>query len=353
MGTPVSALASTLSSAGSAAAGAGGLIGAVSSLLPTTQTGKFHNTATASSDSLNTQAEIGSTTSKGTEKNKGIKTTSGTTDNIGTERSSASQTQSGKQTGLQAFSGAENTTTTQTMLTDPAAMRIVNLMLQGDAGIPGLQQVVSGERNAGVFNSSTNQMLLNNLAATISGEVARLSAPTVSKENLGSSSTTTDQSNQSTADSISTVLNNLAQISKGAENTDSTNTIESTVLNALMGLATQSTDQSQESQGTSKTKTSKCPVSLVFCGLLGLADNCAELETLRTFRDTQLTAVETSAYYEFGARYYGTLETVPVVDYPGKLQEFKLIYLDPFFVALEEGNLEKAKQLYEQAIKSV
>lgn len=353
MGTPVSALAQTLSSAGKAASGAGGLIGAVSNLLPTTQTGKYHNTATASSDTLNTQAELGSTSSKGTEKTKGAKDTKNVTDNSGTEKSSATQTQTGTQSGVQSFSGAENTTTTQTMLTDPAVMRIVNLMLQGDGGLPGLQQIVSGERNAGIFNSSTNELLLNNLAATISGEVARLSAPTVSKENLGASSTTSNQTNQSTADTVSTVLNNLSQIASGKERTEGINTIESTVLNALMGLGTQSNEQSSESQGTSKSKTSKCPKILIFVGILGLADDCEELMVLREYRDSQLTAQEIKTYYEFGGRYYEYLGSTPIVEWKHTLLRLKSTYTDPALKAINQGQYKEAKEIYQELIRSV
>jgi len=228
-------------------------------------------------------------------------------------------------------------------------------MLQGDGGIPGLQQIVSGERNAGVFNSSTNEMLLNNLAATISGEVARLSAPTVSKENLGSSSTTSNQSNQTTADTVSTVLNNLSQIASGKERTEGTNTIESTVLNALMGLGTQSTDQSSESQGTSKTKTKKFPsaVGFIVFGLMGATMNDPVFAGSTKFAREELTRSEKADYCRFSKRLVMHLKQTPITEYTATLTALKDSYVVPIIEAHKEGEIERAKNLFHQMVKSV
>lgn len=253
MGTPASALGA----AGGAASGAAGLITAIGSLLPTTQTGNFHNTGTASSDTLNQQLQLDSSNTTGTEKSKGTKGTKSNTSSSGTESNTSSQVSNAIQQGIQQFSGAQNITTEQTQLSTDAVMRVVNLMLQGNGSVPGLQETVLGERNAGIFNSSTTQLLVDNLLANVGGEVARLSAPKVTSENLGASSTTTDNTTKTVSDTIANIVSNLNQAATGSENTTNQTDLTQQVLNALVGLGSQQTDQENESQGTSKTKTKK------------------------------------------------------------------------------------------------
>lgn len=177
MAEPTSALAGSIGQIGGAIGGIGSLVSGISSLLPTTQ------------------------------------------------KSSSN------------FSGATNTRTQQTNFDEDAVKRIIDIMLQSTDG---LQAVNAPERASGLFDTSTTQLLTNNLLATIGGEVARLTAPTTVTENLGPYNTRT------------------------------------------------------------KTKSSKCFITTAVCTYMGLGDDCKELETLRKFRDTYMKenhAEEITQYY--------------------------------------------------------
>lgn len=123
------------------------------------------------------------------------------------------------------FSGATNKRTQQTDFDEDAVKRIIDIMLQSTDG---LQAMNAPERASGLFDTSTTQLLTNNLLATIGGEVARLTAPTTVTENLGPYNTQT------------------------------------------------------------KTKSSKCFITTAICKALNKPDNCEELELLRNFRDTYM-----------------------------------------------------------------
>lgn len=165
MAEPTSALAGSIGQIGGAIGGVGQIIGGISSLMPTTQ------------------------------------------------KSSSS------------FSGATNKRTQQTGFDEDAVKRIIDIMLQSTDG---LQAMNAPERASGLFDTSTTQLLTNNLLATIGGEVARLTAPTTVTEDLGPYNTQT------------------------------------------------------------KTKSSKCFITTAVCNHLGLPDDCKELETLRKFRDNYM-----------------------------------------------------------------
>lgn len=88
-----------------------------------------------------------------------------------------------------------NTTTTgnvggstqsqQTILSPEAINALVKSIMEGSSG---LASVASGQKGAGLYNSSTNQLLTNDLISRTSGEVAARSAPTVTT-NSGSKNT--------------------------------------------------------------------------------------------------------------------------------------------------------------------
>ena len=137
--------------------------------------------------------------------------TFGTEATTGQESSTARSTAKGKSEALETFSGQENIVEQRTLLDVPATMRIINLMLQGDAGIKGLQETAGGERVAGLYNSSTNQLLLDNLLATVGGEVARISAPVVKKEALGETSTKQQMSKEELTDAITEAFSNMSK----------------------------------------------------------------------------------------------------------------------------------------------
>lgn len=68
------------------------------------------------------------------------------------------------------------TQTSQTMLSNEAVQAMLNQILGGNSG---LANVASGEKASGIYNSSTRQMLINDLLARSTGEVAARGAPTV------------------------------------------------------------------------------------------------------------------------------------------------------------------------------
>lgn len=74
-------------------------------------------------------------------------------------------------------SGGTTTTTEQTMLSSDAVSALMRQALEGNSG---LSQLLSGQASAGLYNSSTNQLLVNDLMARISTNIAAQTAPKVS-----------------------------------------------------------------------------------------------------------------------------------------------------------------------------
>lgn len=206
--------------------------------------------------------------------------TSGIEATTGQESSTARSTAKGKSESLETFSGQENIVEQRTLLDVPATMRIINLMLQGDAGIKGLQETAGGERTAGLYNSSTNQLLLDNLLATVGGEVARISAPVVKKEALGETSTKQQMSKEELTDAITEAFSNMSKsfsTSTARDETErassrSTEDIMQTIRDSLTKVTAQDAsseilkalEQVQSQTMDSKTKTKSKS------GLLGL-----------------------------------------------------------------------------------
>lgn len=84
---------------------------------------------------------------------------------------------------LQLLTGAKSKTTTsggdttqQTQLTPEALTHLLNTLMSSNQG---LAKVASGEKSAGLYNSSVNTQLINDLLSKTSGEVAVRAAPTV------------------------------------------------------------------------------------------------------------------------------------------------------------------------------
>lgn len=118
---------------------------------------------------------------------------SGQSNTINTNSSGNTITNSGS-TNTTFNSGSTNTTknsgsvnTTQLQLSDEAVNGLVQKILEGTNG---LASVSSGQKNAGLYNSSTNQLLTNDLLARTASNVAIARAPTVNT--IGASSTSTD-----------------------------------------------------------------------------------------------------------------------------------------------------------------
>jgi hypothetical protein len=76
------------------------------------------------------------------------------------------------------FTGSESTQTTQTQLSQEAMNSMLKSALESNRG---LAAVSSGQRQSGMYNSSTNQLLTNDLLSRLTGEIAQRSAPTVQK----------------------------------------------------------------------------------------------------------------------------------------------------------------------------
>lgn len=67
------------------------------------------------------------------------------------------------------------TETTQKGLPPEAMQALIKTAMEGNQG---LASVASGQKAAGLYNSSTNQLLVNDLLARITGQAATLGAPT-------------------------------------------------------------------------------------------------------------------------------------------------------------------------------
>lgn len=72
-------------------------------------------------------------------------------------------------------STATQTQTEQTVLSEDAINEIIRSMQEGDTGLAALMQ---GQAGRGLYNSSTAQLLANDLAARVGGKAALASAPT-------------------------------------------------------------------------------------------------------------------------------------------------------------------------------
>jgi len=380
MGTPASALGAVASGAGSV----GSLLSGVSSLLPTTttQSGSYQNTAKATSDTVGLQGNISATTTKeegtSTTRSNSANTSvqdilnkilsNSTSSQVGSETNVGKATQTAATSNIENFSGQQNQSVQQTLLTDPAVMRIVNLMFQGDGGVPGLQAVASGERNAGVFNSSTNQMMLNNLIATVGGEVARLSAPVVTNQNVGATSTAQSGQSSVVSDTINKIVSQLSanteqsqsgttkgtttDTATGSQQSENSTTQEA--LSQLISLALQSVDQSSESEGTSKTKTKskKFPsaVGFIVFGLMGATMEHPVYAANQAFAKNEFSTKDLLEYYRFSKRLETKLRECPVEEIIPTLQTLNSSYVTPVAAAYIAKDVTKAKELYSKML---
>ena len=247
MGVPASALGSLLS-------------GAVTNMLPGASSNKGKTTAdsTASSTTTGSQTDNSSTN---TSSNSSSQTASSNKETESSSLSDLTKTIANTRvnqtaTGVESFSGQENTTTSQLKLNEEGMMRMINLMLAGQGGVEGLDSIVRGERTAGLFDSSTNQLLTSNLATTIAGEVAKLTAPTVTTQNLGATTTT----NKQTAETISQAITDAIANSFGSRGLESSGTSQTDVAELLAQLfsntstANQQTDQTSHLDQSTKSK---------------------------------------------------------------------------------------------------
>lgn len=124
--------------------------------------------------------------------------------------------------------GTNANTTTTSELVDPAkATELISQMLSGTAG---LAAVSGAQKAAGLYNSSTNQLLTNDLLARTAGQVAALGATKTTTSNGTNSSNTNSTVNQqkqadaikaAVAAGIASALKNLTKKSDPAAQKDS------------------------------------------------------------------------------------------------------------------------------------
>lgn len=347
---------SALGAAAGAVGGAANLIGAVGNLLPstTTATGRTESKASALSDTISGEINVGKNSTIGTETSTGKSNsrTAGSGSEVGTNKSSTINSGVSNEN----FSGQSNTTTTQTLLSDAGAMRIINMILQGSGGIAGLQETVGGERNAGIYNSSTNSLLTGNLVATIAGEIERLRAPTVSTQNLGATNTQTTSNTSSLMDAVTNAITNMDQSTSGSESKSSQSTQD--VLNLVLGLAEQFTNQESESVTNNKTKTKKFPSYICTFLQKTLPDHSGakEFELLEDFKGSFLVPER-----PFTAAKYNKIAP-PIVEELEKLPDaIKLIeaerirkeFIVPAAKAYESGDSAEALGIYSDMVYSL
>lgn len=185
-------------------------------------------------------------------------------------------------TQTSSFSGATNKQTSRTDFDEDAIKRILALAF---AGTDGIQSISAGERTSGIFDSTTNQQLINDLLTRTTGEIARLTAPTEVVQELGPSKT--------------------------------------------------------------KTKSSKCFITGAVCLNLGLPDDCPELTTLREYRDTWLVEHHPDLITEYYAASPAVVEKINA--HPGKKNIYSILYLcyiAPAVAAILHGEPEKALEIY-------
>jgi len=358
---------SALGGALGGASGTAGLINAVGNLLPTTTTSSGHtdSSSTANSDtkggevSLNSGSTTGSQTSILNSINEVLNTglTTGANSETGSNKSSSVTS------GLtnENFSGQTNSTTTQTLLNNDGVMRIVNMMLQGTGGIPGLQETVSPERSSNLYNSSTNSLVTSNLVSTIAGEVARLSAPTVQSQNLGATNTQTSSNTSTLMDAITNALSNVIQNTNTSEASKGTNTGSTTsqedVLNLVMSIAQQLTDQSSQStsDNSAKTKTKKFPTYICTWleSLLSCSEDRQDFEALSKFKLDYLIPYQPRlllVYDVIGPMIVGKLEQLDKVDQYQEAVRVRNQFITPAAEKFDTGDNLGALSIYTEMV---
>ena len=113
-------------------------------------------------------------------------------------------------------SGGTTTNTTQAQVSAEAVQATINSIL---AGTSGLAAVASGQKGAGLYNSSTNMLLTNDLLTRASAEAARLSTATVQT-------------------SVAPTTNSTTALSGGTTNTQNQATTGTTVKNPAVSGGT-------------------------------------------------------------------------------------------------------------------
>lgn len=338
------------SAAGAAAGGAGSLIEGIGSLLPTSTKGK--SSSKAESETSASQLDRGTSSTLGSGTSASDTTSSNIRSNTGAETTSSSQKSTTTSQASEQFSGQENKTSSQTLIDTPGIMRIMNMALQDQNS--GLQGLVSGERNAGLFNSSTNQMLLSDLLTRVSGEAARLGAKTVGTESLGATSTTQKAQSSTVLDAVTQALSSAKETTAGRESNRGATTSQEDAVTGFLSLAENLTKQTQDS--TTKSKSSKCPFSIVAASLAlsMMSDNDPKLEALRDFRDTTVTRINPDhivSYYRTGPAFVVHLDSLSMDDSHKLKLAIDADYMERIIALHKAGNDQEAYAVYLQFLQ--
>lgn len=182
------------------------------------------------------------------------------------------------------FSGQTNKSTQRVDFDEDAIKRMLDLMMQSSEG---LQATTSGEKQTGMFNSTTNQLMVDDLMARVVGEVATRAAPVIQEQILGPT--------------------------------------------------------------TTKNKSKKCFITTAVCEHLGKPDDCYELETLRKFRNDYMFQnserwIDVYNYYCFAPKIVEVLATL--ADKNTIYARFNDTYIQPAIVAIENNDYEFAHKIY-------
>lgn len=154
--------------------------------------GQTRNTNTATTNSGNIVTNSGNTSTVGGGRN--VVTDSGRINKNSDTTSTSGDTYSSGRQDKQVIGGRHDvqknsgrTDVQQLMISEEGVNHLIRTVLEG---VKGLAATTTGEKVTGLYNSSVNTMLTNDLLSRVSGEVAARAAPLVSK--IGESSTTND-----------------------------------------------------------------------------------------------------------------------------------------------------------------
>lgn len=99
-----------------------------------------------------------------------------------------------------------------------------------------------------------------------------------------------------------------------------------------------------------------CYITTAVCETFGKSDDCYELQTLRNYRDTYLTAQTDGAdiireYYDIAPTIVNRIHKSP--DSNEILKRIWTNYLEPCIVYIEEGRNEKCKDIYIKMVRTL
>ena len=131
----------------------------------------------------------------------------------GTQTQQTTGGSTSSQTSTTSNSGGTNTTTVQNNVSPEAVNALVKSILEGTSG---LASVASGAKNAGLYNSSTNTLLSNDLLARAAAEAAKLNSSQTTTQTIAPTTSTTSQggsssTNQSTTGTTNQTGSNIKQ----------------------------------------------------------------------------------------------------------------------------------------------